>query len=209
MSVEWWVVFATLAGPVVAVQTQKWIERATERRRRRLQIFTALMSNRATQLADDFVRALNLIDLEFLPGWWVPARNKAVIDAWHVLLGELNHGPGLNADTAANIAWNLRRDDRVVELLAAMSKALGYSFTEEELRRGIYHPQGSVELEQAQLAILDGLRKILSGKASLPMAVTDFPASAEMAQAQLELTRKAGAAYDEHDRALRIKQVSE
>jgi hypothetical protein len=199
MSVEWWVVLATLAGPVVAVQTQKWIERATETRRRRLHIFTALMANRATRLADDFVKALNLIDLEFLPRWWSERKDKEVINAWRALFGELNHGPGASADQAAILAWNGRCDDRVVDLLAAMSIALGFSFTKEELRRGIYHPQGNAEREQAQLAIPDGLRKILTGQASVPMAVTHFPVSEEAAKAQVELTRKAAAAYDEND----------
>jgi hypothetical protein len=37
MMVEWWVVLATLAGP--------WIERASERGKRRQWIFTALMAN--------------------------------------------------------------------------------------------------------------------------------------------------------------------
>jgi len=58
---------ATVAGPILAVQAQKWIERAGERRRARRAIFHALMSNRATRLHDDFVKALNLIDLEFSP----------------------------------------------------------------------------------------------------------------------------------------------
>jgi hypothetical protein len=207
MPVEWWVVFATLAGPVLAVQTQKWIERATERRRRRLQIFAVLMSNRATRISDDFVRALNAIDLEFLPGRWSPGKDKAVINAWRVLLGDLNHGPGINADEAATIAWNLRCDDDVVNLLQAMSAAVGYSFTPEELRRGIYHPQGSVHREQAQLVILDGLRRVFSGQASLPMAVKEFPVSQELAEAQTDLARKAAAAYDAEHGALRIKQV--
>ncbi|WP_422109676.1 DUF6680 family protein [Bradyrhizobium elkanii] len=56
-----------MAGPVVAVQTQKWIERASERGKRRQWIFTSLMANRATRLNDDYVRALNSIDLEFSP----------------------------------------------------------------------------------------------------------------------------------------------
>jgi len=46
----------TVAGPILAVQAQKWIERATERRRARQAIFHALMSNRATRLHDDFIR---------------------------------------------------------------------------------------------------------------------------------------------------------
>ena len=61
-----------ILGPVVAVQTQKFIERATENRRRKRQIFIGLMANRATRLNDDYVRALNMIDIEFLPGWWRP-----------------------------------------------------------------------------------------------------------------------------------------
>lgn len=35
MIVEWSIVFATLAGPIIAVQTQKFIERASERGKRR------------------------------------------------------------------------------------------------------------------------------------------------------------------------------
>jgi len=208
MSIEWWVVLATLAGPVVAVQTQKWIERATETRRRRLQIFTALMANRATRVADDFVKALNLIDLEFLPRWWSKRKDRAVINAWRALFGELNHGPGPNADQAAIIAWNSRCDDKVVDLLSAMSITLGYAFTPEELRRGIYYPQASVEREQSQLAILHGLRKIIAGEASLPMAVTQFPVSEDLAKAQSDLARRAAAAYDEKDGALRIKDIN-
>jgi hypothetical protein len=80
---------ATVAGPILAVQAQKWVERATERRRARRSIFHALMSNRATRLSDDFVRALNLIDLEFSPGkLGVRAKDRAVIDAWRFLFGD-------------------------------------------------------------------------------------------------------------------------
>ena len=30
MAIEWWIVLATLGGPVLAVQTQKFIERAVK-----------------------------------------------------------------------------------------------------------------------------------------------------------------------------------
>ena len=30
MAIEWWIVGATILGPVIAVQTQKFIERATD-----------------------------------------------------------------------------------------------------------------------------------------------------------------------------------
>ncbi|MDA9469637.1 DUF6680 family protein [Bradyrhizobium sp. CCBAU 53415] len=206
MPVEWWVVFATLVGPILAVQTQKFIERAGDRKKRREAIFVALMANRATRISPEFVKALNLIDIEFLPGRISAAKDRKVIDAWHEFLGELTHGAGPGADQAAIAAWNQRCEDKVVDLLAAMSTALGFSLTREQLRRGIYHPQGAVEREQAQLEILHGLRRLLNGS-SIPMAVKEFPASPELVQAQADLARKAAGAYDEKNGALRIKEV--
>jgi hypothetical protein len=209
MPVEWWIIFATLAGPVLAVQTQKFIERATERRNSRRRIFTVLMANRATRLNDDFVTALNLIDLEFGPGPWRASRaDKEVINAWRTLFGELSAGPAPDAVEAVHVASSLRRDDCLVDLLLAMSKALGYSFTSEELRRGIYHPQGSANREQAVLSILDGLKRVLAGEASLPMAVTHFPGDPALVAAQADLARKAASAYDETSGALKVKQVA-
>ena len=209
MAIEWWVVFATLAGPIIAVQTQKWIERATENHRRKTWIFTALMANRATHLADDYVKALNLIDIEFLPGRFRSRKNRAVINAWRALFGELNNGlrQGETDQQLIN-AWNQRCDDRLVELLAAMSDALGYSFSQEELRRGIYYPRGHVEREQAQLAILNGVRLIVEGRQSLPINITEAPGSPELAQLQSQLTEKMVTAYGE-DGALKVRILQE
>ena len=39
MAIDWSIVLATMAGPVLAVQAQKWIERASEKRRQRVEIF--------------------------------------------------------------------------------------------------------------------------------------------------------------------------
>ena len=206
MPVEWWVVFATLAGPVIAVQTQKFIERATERRRARRAIFHALMSNRATRLHEDFVRALNLIDLEFSQAWFDWPKDKAVINAWRALFGDYGQSPADDAPPDELRAWNERIGERLVALLFAMSKALGYDFSEEQLRRGIYYPKGRFELEQTQLAVLHGLRLILEGRNALPMKVTEIPTSPEAAEAQLAMLKKSAAAYSD-DGALRVRMV--
>ena len=205
MTVEWWVVLATLAGPIIAVQTQKFIERASERGKRRQLIFTALMANRATRLHDDFVRALNLIDLEFSAKRFGSAADRKVIDAWRTLFGELSNGPpDDNEDVNLARAWNDRISDRLVDMLSAMSTALGYTFSAEELRRGIYYPKGRFDLEQSQLAILHGLSKIIQGHASLPMKITEVPGSGETAQLQTTLNEKMLRAYDE-DGSLKVK----
>ena len=206
MAVEWWVVLATVIGPVVAVQTQKVIERATERKRTRRWIFHALMSNRATRLNDEYIRALNLIDLEFSPRRLGGSKDKAVINAWRALFGEYSHGRSENRTPEEQSAGNRRMDNCLVALLLAMSAALGYSFSEEELRRGIYYPQGRVDVEESQLIVLHGLRLLLQGQLAIPMKVTEFPSSPELTAAQIAMAERAANAYDDEG-ALRVRML--
>ncbi|MGZ7172458.1 DUF6680 family protein [Burkholderia gladioli] len=56
---------ATLLGPVLAVQAQKWVERAREATNRKQSVFTTLMATRQSRVSIDHVRALNSIDLAF------------------------------------------------------------------------------------------------------------------------------------------------
>jgi hypothetical protein len=164
------------------------------------------MSNRATRLNDEYVRALNMIDLEF-SSKRMKNRDKAVIDAWRSLFGELHDAPPDGAPIEENRAWNQRIDDRLILMLAAMSKALAYDFSEEQLRRGIYYPKGRFDLEQAQMAVLRGTRSLLEGTISLPMKITEAPISPEMIEAQLAMMRKSAVAYTPEG-ALRVHVVS-
>jgi hypothetical protein len=86
------IVFATILGPVLAVQTQKFIERATERRRMRAWIFYTLMTTRATRLTPEHVQALNAIELQFGQSrrWFgVAKRDQAVVDAYRQYFDKL------------------------------------------------------------------------------------------------------------------------
>jgi len=51
------IVFATLLGPVLAVQAQKWLEKTRAINERRNFIFRVLMATRATRLVPDPARA--------------------------------------------------------------------------------------------------------------------------------------------------------
>src|SRR5262245_32713018 len=93
MAIDWSIVLATLAGPVLAVQAQKWIERASEKRRQRVEIFHTLMTNRATRLSDPYIQALNRIDLEFGQKSWWGGRDKSVTDAWRALRATTSRDP--------------------------------------------------------------------------------------------------------------------
>lgn len=60
------IILATLVGPIVAVQTQKWIERSREDRARKVNVFNTLMATRGLKAASaDHVKALNSIDIIF------------------------------------------------------------------------------------------------------------------------------------------------
>jgi hypothetical protein len=85
------------------------------------------------------------------------------------------------------VAWNRRCDDLFVDLLFAISTALGFQFTKVELRRGIYYPRGHFELETAQKAILANVGRLLAGELALPMKVTEFPVSADALEKQTRL----------------------
>jgi hypothetical protein len=156
------------------------------------------MSNRATRLADEYIKALNMIDLEFRPRLIPSKKDRDVIAAWRSLFGELTQGlrdVGPDPDSATIKAWNERCSERYVKLESAMASALGFRFTDEELRRGICYPQGHSEREQASLAILRDMKNLLAGEGAINMKVKEVPVAPEAAAAQTALMKRLADAY--------------
>jgi CO/xanthine dehydrogenase FAD-binding subunit len=89
-----------------------------------------------------------------------------------------------------------------------MAKALGYRFTDEELRRGVYYPKAHSEREAAQLANLQNIKRLLAGETAINMNVKEFPASPEAIAAQTALAQRVAGAYAE-DGSLRITVVND
>ncbi len=81
------IVFATFAGPIAAVQAQKWVERRREQNNRRITIFRTLMATRAASLSPAHVEALNAIPIEF---YGSRRAFKQVVDAWKSYLDYLS-----------------------------------------------------------------------------------------------------------------------
>lgn len=182
-------VFATLAGPIFAVQAQKWIERSRETRGRRLAIFHTLMATRATRLAADHVQALNRIELDFLGGWQAK-KWAAVVAAYRVYFDRLCQDLGENPDPAAIRQWHERCDDLFIDMMFEMSKSLGFSFDKVQLRRGVYYPKLFNQNEMTEKLMRDSLLRVLSGHQPLAMRVTDFPFSEEAAALQMALQKE-------------------
>src|ERR1700680_2424050 len=120
---------ATFAGPVLAVQTQKWIERARARREAQQRVFNVLMATRAARVSPGHVEALNAIDIHFRSnGWRIPtAKEREVSRCWRIYADHLNTDLD-NASEAQLTAWNVNRDEYFTDLLEAMGKVLGYHF---------------------------------------------------------------------------------
>ena len=91
---EWLTIAAIILGPILAVQAQKWIERKSTRKERRLALFKALMSTRATRLSPLHVEALNMIDIEYYD-------NQKIVDAWHLLSDLFDNYPKLSSTTSS------------------------------------------------------------------------------------------------------------
>ena len=168
---DWVMVVAVLIGPILAVQAQKFVEKIRDKRNRRLQIFKSLMSTRAERVSREHVQSLNLIDIEFYGRLIFGIRlqtqkEKAVTNAWKNYNAHLNDKTYLTIDD-----WYRDGDGLFTKMLYEMSQALGYDFDEVQLKRDAYKPEAHVNLENAQLAVLDGLAKALNNQNSLSVNV--------------------------------------
>lgn len=170
---EWITVAAIVAGPILAVQAQKWLEVLREDKNRRLNIFKRLMATRGAPLSWVHVEALNSIDLEFSGD---DKENKKVRDRW----GEYrDHLYRLSQDPAEQREqlqrWTERKDELLAQLLRDMGSAVGYNFNIVEIRRGIYSPQGHANFELENQALRRLSLEVLSGSRALPLDIRSLP----------------------------------
>lgn len=175
-SSDWVMVVAVLLAPLVAVQVSIFIEKRREKRRRKINVFTALMATRAAGLSPKHVEALNLIDIEFY-------KDKIVTDSWKAYIDHLND------KSLTQEIWANKKDDMFTDLLFYMATTLGYKFDKTHIKRSSYFPQGHGDYENDHMMIRKGLVEIISGKKSIPMEVTQFPVS-ESAIKEQDLIRK-------------------
>jgi hypothetical protein len=177
-------ILAVLAGPVVAVQVQKFIETRRDKKLRKLRIFKTLMTTRGTPVSVPHVEELNMIDIEFENRDRV---EKDVIIAWKVLLDHFSSGPQDQADPqfqAKLASWSERGKELHATLLHKMAIAVGYDFDEVHLKKAVYCPHGHGQAEMQQLFIRDSLVDLFLGKKSLPIWVAGVTRPGEQMQAE-------------------------
>jgi hypothetical protein len=162
-------IIAILLGPVIGIQTQKWIERRNSKWDRKLNIFKILMATRAAILSPSHVDALNLIDIEFEKK---RRKDKRVVDAWKTYLDHLANAP---ENEGLRQAWNEKSIDLLTRLLYEMGQCLGYDFDEVHIKRGGYLPVGFSRVDTEIHELRGELLQVLRGNKAIPMRVLEMP----------------------------------
>ena len=163
------IITATLIGPVLAVQAQKWLERGREIKNGQLRVFKTLMATRAVNLSPAHVEALNAVPIEFYGN---DSQLKTINIKWKVYFDHLL----INAQTFTN--WEEKRRELLYDLLIVMSKYLEYDFDEVEIKK-VYSPQGHQVIETDQEIIRAGFAALFKGQASLPIEIKNSPSNVE------------------------------
>ena len=176
----WAIVFATLLGPVLAVQAQKWIERSKVRSDEKDDVFRKLMATRATRLSEEHVKALNMIDIAYLSGR-PKKRTKeevAVIQRWAEYRGHLFTDQRGKSEAAVS-AWVDSGYNLFAEMLMAMAAERGHEFDKHTLGTGGYFPiaHGNALIQQEKAR--DLFIEVLSGNRPISMSIKDMQSDPE------------------------------
>jgi hypothetical protein len=187
---DWAIVFATIVGPILAVQAQKAVERFRESRRRKTHLFEQLMATRASRVSPEHVRALNMIDLVFYGERLLgmsrrTAKEQHVLDSWKEYLDQLNN----KADEGQLMLWVAKGDELFTNLLFAMSQDLNFKF-------GSYSPIAHGEIEAEERELRKATISLVTGKHALKMNVVSFPFDEAALQANRTVLQNLGKALE-------------
>lgn len=145
MQIDWAVVFATLAGPILAVWASEWRQQRRALHEKKEWVFRTLMSTRAARLRIEHVAAINQIDFAF-------SREScaAVQDAWGLYRQHLRHIDSISEDEAVRHAWQNKANDLLADLLHQMAIDLNFPFSKSDITDNSYYPDAYITDELTQ-----------------------------------------------------------
>jgi Family of unknown function (DUF6680) len=168
-----WVNFlAILVSPVVAVAVSVYLQGRREKRSQKLWVFNTLIGTRHAPIADENVRALNMIDVVFHD-------SERIRDLWQEYFNMLGN-EGLNNPHG----WE-QRQKKNLEMITEMAKVLGYgkAITHLDVDR-VYYPVGLGAQSRKSQEIAEELLRVLKASGGIqftPGALTGFPQKDETA----------------------------
>lgn len=164
MQIDWAVVFATLAGPILAIWASEWRQQGRARQDRKEWVFRTLMTTRSTPLRQEHVAALNHIDFAFPQG-----KYPKISDAWGLYYAHLNTSRGDTPDSLAR--WEETANSLLSELIHLMATDLKIPFSKTQIKKPAYYPSGYVFTEGQQNELRALALEVLKGGRAIPIQV--------------------------------------
>lgn len=177
---NWIMILAVIAGPILAIQIQKYIEGIKEAKERQVRVFKDLMATRASALAYQHVVALNMVGLEFRG-----KKYTKVVNTWKTYLDHLGSFPNNDAPMAK--VWVEKKNDQLSDLLYEMGTSLGFDFDKVHIKKAGYIPQAYTDQEEDQGFIRRSLVEMFLGKRSIPFSIISSPIDQEAIGIQKQL----------------------
>jgi hypothetical protein len=146
---EYLTIAALILGPVLALSAQRALDWFRERARRKQHLYFTLMRTRAVFYSDEHVQSVNSIDVVF-------AKDKSIRDLWKKCLDHLSTDENLPG-------WNDTLTTLRVDLYQEIGNKLGFAYTTDYIKRGIYFPTRHQNALVAQLDVLEGFAKAVDG----------------------------------------------
>ena len=154
-------IFATIAGPVLAVWASEWRHSRRSKHEARERVFQTLMSTRATRLNIVHVEALNQIDFVFQD-----KKYNQIRVSWMLYRQHLQSIESASVGEAQAV-WQSKANDLFANLLHEIAKGLNLSFTKSYIIDKSYRPDAHlaneldfIEIRQLILQVLKDGRPI-------------------------------------------------
>lgn len=155
------IIAATFLGPIFAVIITRIIDDWRAQRNKRTEVFSSFMVGRTARLSHDFVRAMNLIDIEF-------KGVKPVLDAHSDVLAHFHKA--MPSNQAEQDSFFVDRERLLTKLAIELGAAVNVKIERSDYKDGGYYPigWGTDETENAQLRRL--LISFLSNQSSVTVS---------------------------------------
>lgn len=147
---NWIEITAIITGPISAVAITLWYNSYREKRQQKVNLFLTLIATRKTNpIPERFVDSLNMIDVVF-------HNKKEIIKQWKRVFESLHNDP-FQVETY---------DKRMLDLLDAMAKELGYSGIKQTDLSDFYAPQLYANKQQFQEKFNEEILRVIENSKS-------------------------------------------
>jgi hypothetical protein len=163
------IVFATLAGPILAVWASEIRQRRRQDRDRKEWIFRTLWTTKSARLHPDHIQALNNIDFAF-----PQSKYPLIADAWGLYFAHLNTPRGETDDIRK--IWSDTASNLFADLVHLMAKELDIPFSKTQVKQPSYYPELYALTEDQQNELRTLLLDVLKhGRPINIRTITDNP----------------------------------